>query len=58
MRKVFKKNGNFLSSATHLVRTKRGLIEAQNLKEGDVVIGITGLSKIVKIIKIKPKSNS
>lgn len=51
MNKIFEINENALLSATHLVTTKRGLIEAQDLKKGDIVIGIKGVSKITKIIE-------
>lgn len=49
MSKIIEINENALLSATHLVKTENGLIEVQNLKEGDVVIGIKGISKITNL---------
>ena len=51
-------NNNFLFSATHLVLTETGLVEAQNLKEGDIVIGMKGESEIIKTIVCAERSEA
>ena len=55
---VIEVNNNFLFSGTHLVKTEKGLVEAQTLKEGDVVIGMKGESEIIRVIKCseRPKA--
>ena len=48
---VIEVNNNFLFSRTHLVKTEKGLVEVQTLKEGDVVIGMKGESEIIRVIE-------
>jgi len=51
MDNTFKVNEKMMFSATHLVKTKKGLVEAQSLKVDDVLLGIDGDVKITNIIE-------
>jgi hypothetical protein len=51
MDNTFKVNDNMAFSATHLIKTKRGLIEAQELKVDDILLGLNGDVKISNIIE-------
>jgi len=51
MGKIFEVNCEMLFSGTHLVKTEKGLVEAQNLKEGDILVGIENNSEITGIKK-------
>jgi len=58
MDNTFKVNENMMFSATHLVKTKKGLTEAQNLKIDDVLLGIDGGVKITNIIEYDESKRS
>lgn len=58
MENIFKVNGNMLFSQKHMVFTENGLVEVQNLKENDVIIGIKGVGKVIKSIECVARPNA
>ena len=54
MEKIIKVNKNLCFTAQHPVLTNKGLVNAEELKKGDMIIGTNGKPfKITKIITCK-----
>ena len=51
MEKFIEVNGNWLFSDEHFLLTERGLLKAKELRNGDKVIGVNGVSTIKNIIE-------